>query len=297
MWRSSFLFIGIIMFTAMSAFAQFKKHFYVENSKDIKEVKVNLRLNSGTCIIKSSQEPGVFHMYGRTQSSDINHQYNKEILDGTCYLNLILDDNNAEGLSQSISSNIFGEETIEINNHWKILLSQKETYSLHLKYGIGRAHIDLSNLNVEKFKLHSGRSDVTVGYFSENGNQTKMDTMYLKVDLGTVKATNLGQARSKVIMADVGFGNLLIDLSELEEKHVTNNVKANVGAGNLYIGLPKNNVPIKIKLKNSWLCSVNLPSDFIKLSDNIFVNQLYKESETNAILIDVNVSMGSLIFK
>ena len=122
-----------------------------------------------------------------------------------------------------------------------------------------------------------------------------MDTFYVKVDLGSVNARNMSLTRTKCVVADVGFGNLLLDFSA--SPTVTNSVKGSVGAGNLVILLPADNTPVMVRIKDSWLCSVKMPENLKKVGENTFANAAYNKNARNALVFDLDVSLGNIIFK
>jgi hypothetical protein len=178
---------------------------------------------------------------------------------------------------------------------WKMYLSDAKPYLLDLNYGVGNANIDLSGLAVQNLKINTGSADVNIGYHSGLENLVEMDTFFVRVDLGSVSAKNLSLARTKYVMANVGFGNLMLDLSTTPV--VSNHVVGSVGAGNLIILLPSDNTPVFVKIKDSWLCSVKMPNGLNKVSENTFSNAAYTKDPKNALTFDLDVSMGNIIFK
>lgn len=294
MWRKVKLSF-ITLLVSVSAMAQFKKQFFVEDSKEIKTVKVALSVNSGSCFVKPTKKPGILNVYGM-ESQQYNHSYKKYISSkGLCEINLDLNSKSSESLSRSISSNLFGDEDLEDENIWKIFFSEGKPYDLKLKYGMGQADMDLSGLAIQNCNIYSGSADVIVGYNDDGYNTISMDTFFVKVDMGTVKVRNLNQAKSKNILADVGFGNLLIDLSGTPFNG--GNIIGNVGAGTLMVVLPKEEVPVKIKITDSWLCKVKLPREYKKVAENTYVNASFIEGSKELMNFEVDVSLGNLIFK
>ena len=96
-------------------------------------------------------------------------------------------------------------------------------------------------------------------------------------------------------MADVGFGNIMLDFSN--KPLISNKIKGSVGAGNLVILLPAEETPVLVKIHDSWLCSVKMPSYLKKISENTFANATYAKDAKNTLTFDVDVSMGSIVFK
>jgi hypothetical protein len=190
---------------------------------------------------------------------------------------------------------MFGTSDKPANNKlWKMYLTDTKPYSLELDYGVGNAHIDLSGLAIKKLKINTGSADVSVGYTSME-NQVDMDTFSVKVDLGSLNIQNMNLSRTRYMVADVGFGNMTLDFSDTPL--VSNKIKGSVGAGNLLILLPSNETPVLIRIHESWLCSVKLPEGLKKVKENTFANEAYKKNAKNSLTFDLDVSMGSIVFK
>ena len=102
-------------------------------------------------------------------------------------------------------------------------------------------------------------------------------------------------SRTRHMIADVGFGNMTLDFTS--KPLVSNQIKGSVGAGNLTILLPSNDTPVLLKIKDSWLCSVKMPEQFKKVSENVFANAAYSKDAKNSLTFDLDVSMGNIIFK
>ncbi|HEX6223483.1 MAG TPA: hypothetical protein VFZ52_03690, partial [Chryseolinea sp.] len=201
-----------------------------------------------------------------------------------------------EGISQTISTRFFGSSDKPVGDKlWKMYLTDSKPYFLELHYGIGNANIDLSGLAIKTLKVNTASADVNVGYYSSLENQIDMDTFFVKVDLGSVNVKNLNMSRARYMMADVGFGNMTLDFRS--KPLVSNKIKGSVGAGNLTILLPSNDTPMLVKIKDSWLCSVRIPDQFKKISENVFANAAYTKDAKNSLMFDLDVSMGNIIFK
>ena len=278
-----------------SAWGQIKKQFTVENTQACEDIKLHLKANSGNCYIKPSQNLEILNVFSNQDESAYSHNYSKETKGKTCEVYLNLEEEDSEGIGQTISTRMFGSsDNSESNKLWKMYLTDSKPYLLELNYGVGNAHVDLSGLAIKKLKISTGSADVNVGYSSLE-NQVDMDTFSVKVDLGSLNVRNLNLSRTKYMVADVGFGNMTLDFSNAPL--VSNKIKGSVGAGNLVILLPSNETPILIKIHDSWLCSVKLPESLKKLKENTFVNEAYKKDVKNSLTFDLDVSMGSIVFK
>ncbi|MEO1050629.1 MAG: hypothetical protein AAFX87_08375 [Bacteroidota bacterium] len=295
MRRYFILLVAGVLSTSYTS-GQIKKHFSVDNSEDFEEVNLSFKVKAGTCYIKPNHHTNkALDVYGNQDVNAYSHSFNKNIADRACELMLHLDGGSGGGLSSSISHHMFGNKRDESDELWKVYLAENKPYNLNLNYGTGSAHIDLSGLSVSNLKVHTGSADVKIGYFSGFENQISMDTFYVKVDLGSVKVVNLSQSNSKHVVADVGFGNLVLDFQD--ELTSDSDVKASVGAGNLYVVLPDEDIPVKVRINNSFLCGMTLSKSFRKIDDHTYVNSTYSEDADNKLFFDLDVSVGNIIFK
>jgi hypothetical protein len=278
------------------ALGQIKKQFTVEDTQSCENIKLCLKANSGNCFIKPSQNPEILNVFSNQAENSYSHNFRKEIKGKTCEVLLNLEETQSEGLGQTISTRFFGASEKPVSDKlWKMYLTQSKPYFLELTYGVGNANVDLSGLAIKKLKINTGSADVNVGYSSALENQIDMDTFFVKVDLGSLNVKNINLSRTRNVVADVGFGNMTLDFSN--KPLVSNRIKGSVGAGNLMIVLPNEETPVLVKIKDSWLCSVKMPSNLKKVSDNTFANAAYRKDAKNALVFDLDVSMGNIIFK
>jgi hypothetical protein len=277
------------------AVGQIKKQFTVENTQACESIKLQLKANSGNCYIKPSQNPEILNVFSNQDESSYSHNYRKETRGKVCEVYLSLEDINSEGIGQTISTKMFGNtEKPAADKLWKMYLTDSKPYALELNYAVGNAHVDLSGLAIKKLKINTGSADVNVGYNSME-NQVDMDTFSVKVDLGSLNVKNLNLSRTKYMVADVGFGNMMLDFSNTPL--ISNRIKGSVGAGNLIIILPSDQTAVLVKIQDSWLCSVKVPGSLKKISENTFANAAYTKDAKNSLIFDLDVSMGSIVFK
>lgn len=284
------------MALAGMAFGQIKKQFTVEDVESCENIRLSLKANSGNCYVKPTQNTEILNVFSNQTETAYAHNFRKEIKGKTCEVLLNLEDTQTGGFGQSLSTHIFGEADKAGNDKlWKMYLTDTKPYSLELNYGVGNANVDLSGLSIKKLKITTGSANVNVGYYSSLENQIDMDTFIVKVDLGSVNVKSLNLSRTRYVVADVGFGNMTLDFSD--KPLVNNRVKGSVGAGNLTILLPNENTPVVVKIHDSWLCSVKMPSSLKKIGDDTFANAAYAKDSKNALAFDLDVSMGKIIFK
>lgn len=294
MWRT-FLSIGVGVVISFFSDAQVKKQFFIESNTRFEKLDMKFMTKSGTCYIKPSQHDIPLSIYSNQDFDDYEHSFNKSIDNNICYIDLILTDKNSDNLSRSISYQMFKTEKSNSDKMWQVYLSQSTPYRLDFNYGIGDAYIDLSGLSIENLKVNSGNADVNIDYISTLGNQIQMDTFFVKVDLGSVDVRKMNLSNAKIVLADVGFGNLSFDYTETPKYSST--INASVGAGNLFIKIPAKDVPIKVKINDSVLCRVELSRNFKEVAANTYVNGAYSDNAKNLLTFNVDVALGSIVFK
>ena len=113
MWRRSFAIICAALFSTSVSIGQLKKQFFVEDSDEFEKVNLALKVNFGACALKSTKNPGVFSLYSMQDSDHFGHTFNKNIENGICDLDLVLQETHAEGFGKSISNSIFGDKPIK----------------------------------------------------------------------------------------------------------------------------------------------------------------------------------------
>ena len=284
------------MFAWGAVTGQVKKQFTVDDNENCNIIRLQIKSTSGSCFIKPSHNPEILNVFSNQEISSYSHQFSKEIKDNVCDVFLSLEDNGNVGFSQTISSRVFSSDQPTSEKFWKMYLTDEKPYALDLTFGLGKAHIDLSGLAVKNLRINTASADVQIGYHTGIENLVIMDTMTMKIDLGSVTAKNISLAKTRYILADVGLGNVTLDFST--RPIVGNTIKGSVGAGNLVVILPYDTeTPVSVKIKDSWFCSTKLPSSLKKTDNGTYANTAFQNNPTNALIFDLDVSMGNIIFK
>lgn len=294
MWRS----ILLALSTSAMAFgvsAQVKKQFSVEKIQECDKVILKLSAKTGNCFIRPSQNEDILNVYSNQDVEEYGHSFSNEVIGKTCSVKLALEQANVPGVGHKISYRVFGADERPSEKYWKVYLAESTKYSLDLDYGLGNANIDLSGLSIEKLKINTGSADVNISYNTQVENKVTMDTFSVKVDMGSLNARDLNMAKSKVVLAEVGFGNMFLDFGN--KPSVANHIIGSVGAGNLVIQLPSEEVPVLVTINESWLCSINLSRNLKKIGPNKFANAAYTKDSPKALVFDLDVSMGKIVFR
>lgn len=286
--------LAIIGAVGIEGLAQTKKHFMVEGEEACEKVHFTLKAASGTCEIRTrSMGETPITIMGNHNEEFISSDFGKQMDGETLHAWLNLKDNGNEGFGTKLSK-IFGKKTTDSENYWNIYFTDFKPYDLDLNYGVGKAYIDLSDISVENCHITSGNAHVKVGYLSKLQNRMDMDTFSVSVDLGDVEIERINLARAKNILAEVGFGSLVLDFDE--QSQVASDIWARVGAGSLTINLPIEEVPVIVRMKDTSYRKLKLPEGFEKIRENVFVSSSYSPEAENILTFNIDLSMGSVIF-
>ena len=292
MWRIGLL-VGLVC-SSLISLAQESKHFRVEQNHKYHSITLNYSASSGVCYLAQGDAEDAVSVYSIRDIDEFNHSFNRRELSNELIVDLSLEEKNNETFSQSISNKVFAKSKPE-DNVWKVILAEDIVYNLNLSYGIGAAFIDLAGLSVANLKVKTGSADVNIDYLTSMPNNITMDTMDIKVDLGNVNVRQIYLANVRNISAEIGFGNMLLDLAEPMDESC--HVQASVGAGSLEVLIPRDRVPVVIRVKKSMLCDVKLTKSFTEIEENVFANMEFDPSDENLLEFDVDVSFGTIIFK
>lgn len=278
----------------LSAHAQLKRFYSLDNVSSFDTVEFSLHATSGTSFFRNVQGGNPLNIFGNPDLDKINPSFNGQ-LDGRTYIvDLQLDEYKSSSLGDGLVYAMFSNKEEEEGNYWKILLNDLKVYRLNLDYGIGSSDIDLSGTAVENLMLKTGSADITVNYQKDQPNRIEMDTFMVKVDLGSFSGNDLYYSRAKNLIAEIGFGQAKLDFSKAMES--TCNVKASVGAGKLIIILPKDE-PVIIKIKDSPLCGISMVKNFEEVENNVFVNMAYNARARNLLKFDIDLALGNVYFE
>jgi hypothetical protein len=286
------LFVSLLLFNLAGLYGQVKRYFTLENG-DFDKVNIILKATSNSCCIKPTVNPNIVNVFGFENNQEPTIYSTSSFSERVEYVVINLSQTPDKN-EMSLSDNFFRTAGFS-NNHWDLYLSKEKPMQLHLNYAIGDASVDLSNLPIERLKITTGSADVKVSYMQGRSNLVVMDTFYVKVDLGSLTVNKMNHSRAQVVIADVNFGALLMDYSDILE--TGSNVYASVGAGNLIIGLPKSKeIPVIINIHESPLCHVKMPKNFRKRDTHVYISESYSSNSPNILSFDLDVVVGQIKF-
>ncbi len=288
--------VGLGVITLSGAHSQLRKFYSLKEEDKFDTVKLTLEATSSTCFIRTAQNSNPLNIYGDPDLQKINPSYHANIKGKTCDVNLKLEEYKTTALGDGFSfSTLFaGNSSENTKDYWKVYLSDTKVYDLNMNYGIGDANLDFSGAAISKMKVNTGSANVKAGFMNGQPNKIEMDTFHVKVDLGSFIGPNMNLTKATTVIAEIGFGNAKLDFREGMNKKC--NIQTTVGAGNLDILLPKDEIPIIIYVEDSPLCGIRLTKDFEEVEDNVFVNMNYSANAENLMTFNVDVALGNITF-
>ena len=70
-----------------------------------------------------------------------------------------------------------------------------------------------------------------------------------------------------------------------------------VGAGNLIINMPSDEIPVLVRINDSWLCSVILPRNYRQVADNAYASPAWTPSVQRPVVFNLDVAMGKIVLR
>ncbi|WP_186753943.1 hypothetical protein [Echinicola salinicaeni] len=277
--------------------AQIIKEFNVEEQQDVDLVRLDFSSYKGVSQIKKmySSDPILIH----THLSKVNilPEFNYEINDRVLHASLSHHNVENDGFGKGLSSKLFANSEGDFDHTWEVGLSANYAYDMDFHFGIGKAHLDLSGLNIKKCKVKTATADVDLHYMEDAINGVEMDTLMVKINMGTVKGVNIAFAKADQMIFDVNYGK--VDLNFKEDFDILKpcNISATVGAGSVNIVLPSSRYPYIVKIKSTAMCRTSVPSYLSSIDKETYASKGYHEDAENIMTFEIDVSVGSLTLK
>jgi len=272
------------------------KYFEIKHAKAIDKIDLNVSTKAGKSFLNSVDSDAPLLILGASENDVAASTFKIEEIQNTQKVDADLTCKSHMGLNftESVAGSIFSSDE-KPSDMWQLNLSEHIVFNLSLNYLMGEANVDLSRLAIERLKIKSGSADVRLRYSDKMMNSVAMDTFFVKVNFGNIYVEDLNYSMAKDVIAEVGFGNLSIDCGK--DWKINSRINASVGAGNLNIILPPDELPVIIRIHDSPLCNIKMADNFKKIGHNAFSNQAYIDNPENSMEFILDVGMGSIAFK
>ena len=275
--------------------AQITKEFKVEKKDNFSLVKLDFSSYKGISNIARDHSGLPLIIEASLAKVNILPSFHHSVHNNVLTANLDHRNVESESLGKSITSRLFPSSSDDFDHNWKIGLNTNFLYDLNLNFGIGKAHLDLSNINVTKCKIKTATADVFLNYSKNTPNPISMDTMSVFINMGNVEVNSLNFSNAKQMIFDVNYGN--VNLTFHGDMSNASHLKASVGAGSVNITLPDQDSPYIIKVHSTAMCRTSIPPYLKSIGNKTYVSKGYKAGAPNLMTIEIDVSVGSVALK
>jgi len=294
MLRKVGLLIWLVWAIHLDSKAQITRDFVVEEKNGFDMVKLDFSSYKGVSTVQRNYSGWPVSIQANLSKVNILPTFTHSIEEDVLVANLNHSNVESENLGKSLSYRLFSNDNESFDHSWEVGLNANFLYDLNFNFGIGRAELDLSNINVTNCKIKTASADVVLKY-SRNPNPISMDTMSVLINMGNLEAKNVNFSNAKNMVFDVNYGK--INLSFKGEMPQASHVKASVGAGTVNISLPDNSLPYRVKINSTAMCRTSVPSYLREVGSKTYVSKGYQEDAPNLMVIEIDVSVGSISLK
>ena len=197
----------------------------------------------------------------------------------------------SDNLGKSITSKLFST-SVGFDHSWDVGLTSNYTYDLDFNLGLGTADFDLAQLAVSTLKIKSASADVFIHYSTNTPNAVVMDTLLVTLNMGAVDLHQAQLTQAKKVIIEVNYGQ--INLNYGQSQSFKGQVIAAVAGGTIYLKLPPESSPIKIRMKTTPLCRTSLPDYLRAIGEDTFVTKGYSASDPRLLEFVLDVGVGAI---
>ncbi|NVJ86963.1 MAG: hypothetical protein HWE15_11700 [Algoriphagus sp.] len=272
--------------------AQLVKEFQAPEKDGFEIVQLDFSTYKSTTHLKRMRNSEPVYIHGHLEEVNILPVFEHKIENQILYTSLSHKNIESDNLGRSITTKLFSPAKDDFGHSWDVGLASNYLYHLNFNLGIGNADFDLAQLPVGQLKVHSASADVLVYYGSQEPNQIQMDTLLVTLNMGTVEIQNANFTNANQMIFEVNYGKINLNFSDGMASSCQ--VIAAVGAGSLYLKLPSDNYPVKIKMKTTPMCRTSMPSYLKSLDKETFVTKGYSPDDPKLLNLTIDVGVGSL---
>jgi hypothetical protein len=271
--------------------AQFVKEYRVAEKVGIEEVSLNFSSYKSETQVKRSVGMDPLLIHGHLLQANILPDFRSATSKNQLVASLVHKNIESDNLGKSITSKLFSTST-GFDHSWDVGLTSSYTYDLDFNLGLGTADFDLAQLAVSTLKIKSASADVFIHYSTNTPNAVVMDTLLVTLNMGAVELHQAQLTQAKKVIIEVNYGQ--INLNYGQSQSFKGQVIAAVAGGMIYLKLPPESSPIKIRMKTTPLCRTSLPDYLRAIGDDTFVTVGYSASDPRLLEFVLDVGVGAI---
>ena len=159
-------------------------------------------------------------------------------------------------------------------DEWLIRLTEAIPLAIDASLGAGKADLDLTGLNINKFTLSTGASSTKIRF----GEPNKSSIEHMKIEAGVSKlvAEGLCNANFRHLNFEGGVGSYFLNFDGDLRREV--DVKVDFGMGTITLEIPSK-IGVRVNYSDNWLSSFSFAEDMDKERDGVQVSSNYSNAE------------------
>jgi hypothetical protein len=285
------LFLCLLLSTVGLVCAQFVKEYRVAEKAGIEKVSLNFSSYKSETKVKRSAGMDPLRIHGHLLQANILPDFRSFVSTNRVAASLIHKNIESDNLGKSITSKLFSTTT-GFDHSWDVGLTSSYVYDLDFNLGMGTADFDLAQLAVSTLKIKSASADVLIHYSSNTPNPIGMDTLLVTLNMGAVDLHQAQLAQAKKVIIEVNYGQISLNYGQPQTSKAQ--VIAAVGGGTIYLKLPPESSPVKIRMKTTPLCRIVLPDYLRAIGEDTFVTKGYAASDPRLLEFILDVGVGAI---
>jgi hypothetical protein len=284
------LVLGMIV-GGISVQAQFVKEYKVTERNGFEMVNLSFWSYKSTTQLKRVISPDPIYIHGHLLKSNILPDFSYSIHDDILDARLTHKNVESDNLGRSITSKLFSKDSA-FDHSWDLGLGSNFLYQLDFNLGMGRADFDLAQIPVSRMKVKSASADVKIHYGNKTPNQVTMDTLLVTLNMGTVEVQNANFTNARKVIVEVNYGKINLNYSDGTAS--SSQVIAAVSGGSIYLKLPPDSNPVKIRMKTTPMCRTVFPKYLKSIDKETYITKGFKPSDPRLLELILDVGVGSI---
>jgi hypothetical protein len=285
------LFLCLLLSSVSWVCAQFVKEYRVPEKAGIEKVSLNFSSYKSETKVKRSAGMDPLRIHGHLLQANILPDFRSSVAKNRVAASLVHKNIESDNLGKSITSKLFST-TSGFDHSWDVGLTSSYVYDLDFNLGMGTADFDLAQLAVSTLKIKSASADVFIHYSSNTPNSVGMDTLLVTLNMGAVDLHQAQLAQAKKVIIEVNYGQISLNYGQPQSSKAQ--VIAAVGGGTIYLKLPPESSPVKIRMKTTPLCRISIPDYLRAIGEDTFVTKGYSASDSRLLEFILDVGVGAV---
>jgi hypothetical protein len=285
------LFLCLLLSSVSWVCAQFVKEYRVPEKAGIEKVSLNFSSYKSETKVKRSAGMDPLRIHGHLLQANILPDFRSSFAKNRVAASLVHKNIESDNLGKSITSKLFST-TSGFDHSWDVGLTSSYVYDLDFNLGMGTADFDLAQLAVSTLKIKRASADVFIHYSSNTPNSVGMDTLLVTLNMGAVDLHQAQLAQAKKVIIEVNYGQISLNYGQPQSSKAQ--VIAAVGGGTIYLKLPPESSPVKIRMKTTPLCRIAIPDYLRAIGEDTFVTKGYSASDPRLLEFILDVGVGAV---